>query len=404
VTDQDRQEAQELIERHYLGALDTVESERLEELLLQDKNLRDDFRHAAALDSALRDASLTPVAATPPTPKAFSGQWIAIAAAAIIILGTLPFILPKEQPVTEPQPIASTTNLPAQPTLEQRISELIPMPQLSDEVVESEVATIESVSGSATITPYEGEPRVAAVGETLRNGSTVRTLRGDGRVKVRLWDRSTVELATGTALTVTRQDGQFRLIQPEGQIVAEVEPQQQDKPLTIETPSSVVTVLGTRFTLVSSPTNDAATSGSASNFKLVSRLFVEEGRVAIADKVSNKSVEVTANETAYVEKGVELKVESVNELLADVKILRATYGQGTDSLDVTTAIQSRTNSLRLITTGPFNLLAGDPSPQTPKSLHVDYVIDGRKFSHTFDEWENRRQARMNTELTLPVEK
>ena len=58
----------------------------------------------------------------------------------------------------------------------------------------------------------------------------------------------------------------------------------------------------------------------------------------------------------------------------------------------------------VISTGTFNLLAGDPSPQTPKSLHVDYVIDGRKFSHTFDEWENRRQARMNTELTLPVEK
>ena len=210
MSDQSNQEAQELIERHFMGALDDAESARLEELLLADESLRNDFREAAALDSALRDASLTPTAAATPVPKAFPTQWVAIAAAAIIIVGTLPFILPKKQPAPEPQQIASTTNLESQPKLEQRISELIPMAPLSDEIVESEVATIESLSGSVTIIPYEGEPRPAAVGETLRNGATVRTLRADGQVTIRLWDQSRIDLATGTAM-IEEQEGSSRL-------------------------------------------------------------------------------------------------------------------------------------------------------------------------------------------------
>ena len=46
---------QQLIEAHFLGSLSNGESAELEALLLADPSLRDDFRQAAALDTALRD-------------------------------------------------------------------------------------------------------------------------------------------------------------------------------------------------------------------------------------------------------------------------------------------------------------------------------------------------------------
>ncbi len=88
----------------------------------------------------------------------------------------------------------------------------------------------------------------------------------------------------------------------------------------------------------------------------------------------------------------------IGEKPVDVEIVRAQYGSGATMRDVTDVLQQHVHGLPLITlsASSFNkTFGGDPAPNMPKELKVQYRINGKAGDASFPE---------NTVIVLPVPK
>jgi hypothetical protein len=108
--------------------------------------------------------------------------------------------------------------------------------------------------------------------------------------------------------------------------------------------------------------------------------------MAIAQKLGGNSPEV---QKLLAQAGVEpLKIE----------IVKAEYGAGSTQKDVTDALKQHLQGLPLINLPSANYnesFGGDPVPNTPKQLKVQYRINGKSGEVTLDE---------NAAIVLPMPK
>ncbi len=75
-----------------------------------------------------------------------------------------------------------------------------------------------------------------------------------------------------------------------------------------------------------------------------------------------------------------------------LKIIKAVYGGAKGEKDVTSLIASKVTESGLSIPIDNQTLQGDPSPQAPKKLTLDYELDGKRFTKDFAE---------NTNLSIP---
>ena len=95
---------QDLVEDYFMGRLSAEEAARLQELLVQDPALRDDFRHAAELDAILRDTAA--MQAEEPGPPQRKRGWRPVLAAAACLALSLGLFMALREPA-HPQPLLS---------------------------------------------------------------------------------------------------------------------------------------------------------------------------------------------------------------------------------------------------------------------------------------------------------
>jgi HEAT repeat protein len=108
--------------------------------------------------------------------------------------------------------------------------------------------------------------------------------------------------------------------------------------------------------------------------------------MAIAQKLNGNSPEVQKLLT-------EIGVEPLN-----IEIIKAEYGAGSTQKDVTDVLKKHVNGLPLInfsTTSYNEIFGGDPVPNTPKQLKVQYRINGKPGEVTLNE---------NATILLPMPK
>ena len=132
---------------------------------------------------------------------------------------------------------------------------------------------------------------------------------------------------------------------------------------------------------------------------------VEALKIAV-DLAKDASLKTDAGQTAMAIVGkIGSKSIAVQELLSQIgyepmkiEILKAEYGAGKKTKDVTEALQQQVRGFPLIVlpTDRYNTsFGGDPAPRTPKTLKVQYRIDGKTGEATFPE---------NAAVLLPVPK
>jgi hypothetical protein len=437
---------QQLIEGHFLGNLSNAESTELEALLLADQSLRDDFRQAAALDTALRDIALEPLprsrpldciqsAPAPEAKSAFMSEAtplpissptrggsadlasvpsasgmqprrldrgiprrIVIALAAMLLLGfgIAAYLLAPRSNDDGSVADATPEPLPFVDSIERLPSELAPV-EFDEPIVSTEMGWLEIASDNLRLSNAQEKDIHPEAGRPIRNGDVLWCPAGKGGALVELSDGSRIALTSGTRVVFTQIYKQYRLTLEAGSLSAEVEKQPKDHPLLIASPNATATVLGTRFTLTAAKTT-TSTSAPPST-----RLIVEEGSVALASKASGESVIVAADEMTVAEGNRPMQVVDISDLrVSGIEIVRATYGHNSAWIDVTDAIRSRISGYRLIPTGVFNDLLEDPSFEREKVLFIAYKIDGKDGGAEFDEWAVQPKEKAATSVTLPM--
>lgn len=236
----DKNEWEELIDRHLRGELNEAEQERLAELLDSDATARKEFVEYVQWDTemseALRegrhsargeDASAAKRSGQPgERPKnRFLRLMLAVAAVVIVALSA-GLIYQLNQ--------AKNTGVDADNVAEQ--------PRPSD----PSIAKITGLSGSLIWTGDRGQiVREVTVGTELAGG-TIEGLAPDSWFELQFHDGSTV-MISGTSLLTFADLGQKKLRLREGRLSAKVEPQPSGKPMLIHTRSALLKVLGTQF-------------------------------------------------------------------------------------------------------------------------------------------------------------
>ena len=231
---------EELIDRHLCGELDEAEKERLAELLDSDAAARREFVEHVQWDTELAEAlcesrhtlddadSLVAQQSTQQnevTKNKFLRMMLAVAAAVIVALSAgLLYQLSQIQSQR-----FETGNIAIQP----RASE-------------PSIAKITGLSGALIWTGDRGQiVQDITVGTELAGG-TIEGLAPDSWFELQFHDGSTV-MISGTSLLTFADLGQKKLRLREGRLSANVEPQPDGKPLLIHTRSAVLKVLGTQF-------------------------------------------------------------------------------------------------------------------------------------------------------------
>lgn len=240
---------QHLIEGHFLGCLSEEESAELEALLLNDRTLRDDFRQAAALDAALRDAAcpelvegaLNTVPQQEPLPARPRSRFLILLtrAAAVVIL-----IL---------SAVAGWYGI--------------------DRFSRPTVARLTNVSGEVFVRGGVSMNR-AQHGRRLWSGMDIETA-GDRSSAIITWnDGSTMRLDQNTRLNISILEGRKRVALAAGMLGCNIRKQLPGKTMLLFTERSRMEVLGTTFkvTATSAHTTAEVTSGSVKTERLVDGL------------------------------------------------------------------------------------------------------------------------------------
>ena len=289
----DKNDWEELIDRHLRGELDEAQKERLAELLDTDAAARHEFvehvRWDTELAEALRESSHSPRVADmfDAERAATAGNWsskptfirLMLTAAAVIIValsGSLIYQLAFSE-----SGIPATNDVAAQP----RDSE-------------ASIARITGLSGSLIWTGDRGQiVRDVRIGTELAGG-TIEGMAPDSWFKLQFNDGSTV-MISGTSMLTFADLGQKELRLREGIFSANVVPQPNSKPMLIHTPSALLEVLGTQFDVEA---DQASTM-----------LNVTEGKVRVRRLSDGREVDVPAKHRVIAEGGGDLTLESVPE-------------------------------------------------------------------------------------------
>ncbi|MDV6031496.1 MAG: FecR domain-containing protein [Phycisphaera sp. RhM] len=288
----DKNNWEELIDRHLRGELDEAEKEQLAELLDSDAAARREFVEHVQWDTemseALRESThsfrdLDNLAAEQSALKSegartrFLRMMLSVAAMVIVALSAgLIYQL------------AQTNGRSVETG---RIAE---QPRASD----ASVAKITGLSGALIWTGDRGQiVREVKVGTELAGG-TIEGMAPDSWFELQFNDGSTV-MISGTSMLTFADLGQKKLRLREGTFSANVVPQPTGKPMLIHTPSTLLKVLGTQFDVEASMASTV--------------LNVTEGKVRMRQLSDGREVDVPAKHRVIAEGGGDLTLQSVSE-------------------------------------------------------------------------------------------
>ena len=288
----DKNNWEELIDRHLRGELDEAEKEQLAELLDSDAAARQEFVEHVQWDTemseALRERShsfrdLDNLAAEQSALKSegartrFLRMMLAVAAMVIVALsaGLIYQLAQTNGRSVETGSIAE-------------------QPRASD----ASVARITGLSGALIWTGDRGQiVREVEVGTELAGG-TIEGMAPDSWFELQFNDGSTV-MISGTSMLTFADLGQKELRLREGTFSANVVPQPTGKPMLIHTPSTLLKVLGTQFDV------EASMGCTVLN--------VTEVKVRMRQLTDGREVDVPAKHRVIAEGGGELTLQSVSE-------------------------------------------------------------------------------------------
>lgn len=170
------------------------------------------------------------------------------AAAAAVVLAALPFFRPGQVPVATPEG--------------------------------TQVAVIQEAYGQVDLVAENGETTPITTGHRLHAGQVVRTGSTEGFAVVKYPDSTELELSTGTVLRLLEPEARSgkRVFLQEGYVTADVNPQPEERPMVVLTPSAEIRVPGTRFRSQSS-------SGST-------RVELEQGQLQMIRRTDGKAIDV----------------------------------------------------------------------------------------------------------------
>lgn len=258
----DSLDRQRLVEDHFLGCLSDNQSAELETMLLDDQALRNDFRQAATLDSALRDIALRQAAESvlsqSPSRSSRRARFGRVAVMAGLVLAVVAIWL--------------GINRLRYPT----------------------VAALTAVTGDV-IARANTRILKARSGRRLWSGMEIEASGGHSSAVVVWKDGSRMKLAGNTRLSIAVLDGRKRVALSIGMIDCDIRKQPQGKPLIISTPQSRLEIIGTHF-------RTRVTSSQATT-------EVTQGQVRVERVSDGKSVMLTAREKITVNGKSELEKE-----------------------------------------------------------------------------------------------
>ncbi len=287
----DKNDWEELFERHLRGELDEAETERLAELLDSNPAARQDFvdyvRWDTEMSEALRESSQSPrdVDILTIDRTMTDGQWVSkpaflrlmLAAAAVVIVALSAGLIYQ---LAYPEGGLSESN------------EIATQPRFSDE----SIARITGLSGSLMWTGDRGRiVRELKIGTELAGG-TIEGLAPDSWFELQFNDGSTVMISGASMLTFADL-GQKELRLREGVFSANVVPQPAGKPMLIHTRSALLEVVGTQFDVEADLTSTV--------------LNVSEGKVRLKRLSDGSEVDVPAKHQVVAEDDRDLTPELV---------------------------------------------------------------------------------------------
>lgn len=150
------------------------------------------------------------------------------------------------------------------------------------ENIETSLASLYSESGQAFII-RDGKELPVTASLRLKNGDELR-VEDKGDISITWNDSTILKFKDKSEASFSVKDGAKLISFSSGKLQAQVTKQPEGKPLVIETPNSIATVVGTKFQLRVN--------------KLETMLEVSRGAVELKRKANNKSVLVKAHEYA----------------------------------------------------------------------------------------------------------
>ena len=159
------------------------------------------------------------------------------------------------------------------------------------------VATVVELNGAVRWTGDGGQVvHDLAIGDSL-SGGTLESLAADSWIQIAFEDDSSVTISGSSSLTISKRDGRKLLHLRRGHISANVEPQPENKPLKIITPSAEAVVLGTQFNIIAD--------------ELITSLTVNKGLVRVTRLADGSVQEVPADHqvVASLEQDTEFKAQ-----------------------------------------------------------------------------------------------
>jgi ferric-dicitrate binding protein FerR (iron transport regulator) len=284
---------EELIDRHLRGELEESEKERLTELLDTNAAARQEFVEQVQWDTefaeAVRESSHSPRDADILAAERAKtgGQWaskptflrLMLAAAAVVIVALSAGLI--YQLAYPEGGTPETSNIATQ----RRVSDV-------------SIARITGLSGSLIWTGDRGQiVRDVKVGTELAGG-TIEGMAPDSWFELQFNDGSTV-MISGTSMLTFADLGQKELRLREGIFSANVVPQPKGRPMLIHTPSTLLEVLGTQFDVEASMAS--------------TMLNVTEGKVRVRRLSDGREVDVPAKHRVIAEGGGDLTPQRVPE-------------------------------------------------------------------------------------------
>lgn len=322
---QKQTELDTLIHKLVDGEIGPFEFQRLNDLLLHDKDAQRHYLHHADMVNtirwqltgeatqqsivalkSMRDTAPLPAAdAIPerPTPPRFSLSRFALrlrsidvryAAAAAIVLGVTFIGMLIASRMQTASRIASTGDL------------VIPVPQLPPAPPEPKVALVPKVeqrSGDVQVSnrnpdpqnpgnPQHAIPHDVEVATNIEPGQTIETRGAESSTVLAYEDKTNIVIGNDTTFTVEKATHK-RITLDGGSLAANVSPQPASKPMIIVTPHAEIQVVGTRFSVETEPnlTKLSVTEGTV-RIRLVQQddgewIEVPAGKYALAEPIKN---------------------------------------------------------------------------------------------------------------------
>ena len=277
------QSRDELFDRHLRGELTEVEKELVAELLDSDAAARQRFVALAQWDTeiaeTIREHAGTPhnkdilpsgkaLVESPSAQKTLLSQFVTLPTVAVFIV--LLSGLFYQQMSTFFAPVVKTPH---------------------SQIAGSPIATITGFKGSLLWTGNQGAIVLDMhVGREL-TGGTIEGLAPDSWFELQFQDGSTATIS-GTSMLTFADVGQKKLRLKQGAFTADVVPQPVGKPMIIQTPSTVIEVVGTRFEVEA--------------LQAFTTVNVREGSVRLKHLVDGNAVDIPANYRVIAKAGGDL--------------------------------------------------------------------------------------------------